>query len=81
MTTEYTIIPTAELAKDAARLKGLRELCGYWQDSSDTTVKLFQDDATRTWIIKVDDDCYYGNTFNAAIDAAIAAHKENTNVE
>jgi ribosomal protein L30E len=40
--------------EDAANAwRTLMELCGYWQDGSQETVKLVQDDATCTCIIVV----------------------------
>lgn len=58
--------------QDAARLKGLRELCGYVENGSDTVVRIFQDDATRDWVVKVGNlTSYYGHNMWKAIDAAI----------
>lgn len=60
---------------DTKRLDTLIELVGHYQDSSDTTVRLFQDDATGDCIIKVGRDTfkpsatYYGRSFRSALDA------------
>lgn len=61
----------AELERDVVRLKGLRELCGYVFDGSQAVVRLHQDDAARTFHIDVDSVRYYGESFDAAIDAAM----------
>lgn len=58
------------------RMKGLRELLGYVQNGSDTTVKIFQDDATYTFHVKVGSRLYWGDTFEQALDAAIADLEE-----
>lgn len=41
-------------AEKAAMWDALMEMCGHWQDGSQATVKLWQDDATRTAGITVD---------------------------
>jgi hypothetical protein len=58
--------------KDADRLAGLRELMGYIEDGSSDTVRLFQDDATRSFFVKIGSREYYGEGFKGAIDAALA---------
>lgn len=63
---------TAKLVEARDRLKGLRELCGYVQDGSDTKVRISQDDATREWIVQVGKDWYHDSYFLGAIDRAIA---------
>lgn len=65
-------------AEDAARWRALKELAGYWQDGSQTTVKLYQDDALRSCFIEAGNKTYGtdGSSFNSAIDAAIAALAE-----
>ena len=63
----------ARVEKDAIRWKALKELAGYWQDGSHTTVTLDQDECTHMCFIKVGKK-YYGtdnSSFDAAIDAAI----------
>lgn len=68
----------AQRAIDAIRLKEIREMCGYVENGSDGYVKIFQDDATRTWCIEVSGKCYYGDTFNKAIDNAWAEHQKES---
>lgn len=55
------------------RLQSIRKAMGYVENGSDTTVKLFQDDATRDFIIKVGRDDFghsiWGNSFEAALSA------------
>ncbi len=63
----------AELAacrEDAARLKGLLELGGYYQDGSHETIRLYQDECTRTFHVAVGKRNYYGPSWEQAIDAA-----------
>jgi len=63
--------------KDAKRLHAIRELCGYVEDGSAQTVRIFQDDATKDWFI-----CFgqhgreFARSFEAAIDAVIAKGKQ-----
>ena len=60
--------------KDAKRLRGLRQLCGYVEDGSSDTVSIVQDDATREWIVRVGKkNWYHGESMMQTIDAAIAA--------
>lgn len=57
------------------RMDGLRELCGYVENGSDTVVTIFQDDATREWVVKVGNKTftrYYGESMIQALDAAIS---------
>ena len=63
----------AEAKKDAERLKGLRELCGYVEDGSSQTIRITQDDATNNWIIRWNDKAgwVFSSSFNGAIDAAM----------
>ena len=46
----------------------LKKLAGYYQDSSDETITMFQDDATRTYHIKVGKESNYGNCFEEALN-------------
>jgi len=55
-------------APDAARWRKLVELAGYWQNGSETEVKLVQDDATRQCILGVGKARYYAGSFAGAID-------------
>lgn len=62
-------------ARDAERLHTLYALAGHWQDGSDQPVKLYQDDATCTAMVKVGDRnpthfCVDRCGFDAAIDEA-----------
>lgn len=64
---------TLQIARDdIRRMAGLRELCGYVEDGSCQPVTISQDDATRSWVVSVNDRPYvHGDTFDAAIDAAL----------
>lgn len=48
----------------------IRALCGYIEDGSGATVKIFQDDATRTWHIYVGSTHFYDTSFKAVIERA-----------
>lgn len=67
------------LRKDAERLNGLIEMCGHLQDGSDSVVRIFQDDATCKWIVRVGDpmngSVFHGSSPKAAIDAAMEKQK------
>lgn len=70
----------AKLKPDAERLKEIRRMCGYVEDGSDTTVSIFQDDATREWSVRLGPAMkptgyYHANSFTGAIDAAIDAER------
>lgn len=62
-----------ELRKDEERLRTLRNLMGSIQGATDTTVKLFQDDATFTYHVTAGKNSYWGESLNIAIDKATAA--------
>ena len=64
-----------KLEKDSRRLHTIRELCGYVEDGSHSTVKIFQDEATKDWFIRVDYNLnkpprYIGRSFGEVIDNA-----------
>lgn len=54
----------------------LRILCGYIENGSETTVKIFQDDATKEWIVKVGKNYYHDSSFDGAFELAF---KDPTN--
>lgn len=59
--------------KSVQTLKSLRELMGYVQNGSDTTVSLFQDDATRDYILRVGKKRYWGHSLENVIEKAFEA--------
>lgn len=61
------------IQKDADRLKALRELCGYVEDGSCQTVKLYQDDATKDWFCDAGRKSMWSESFNGAIDQHFSA--------
>ena len=64
------------LRKDAERYQGIRQLLGYVQDGSSTTVEIFQDDATSTFHLRLDDKSYvYADCFGTLIDLAMGKAK------
>lgn len=64
----------------ARRLRGLRDLCGYVENATDTSVRIFQDDATRTWFVAIgpnnSSQSYHHSTMELALDRAIEANKQ-----
>lgn len=49
----------------------LRQLCGYVEDGSDTTLKIYQDDQTKTWFVQGVSNGY-GQSISAALKDASA---------
>lgn len=55
-------------------LDGLRNLCGYVENGSDTKVAIYQDDATKTWTVSVGMrkfKNYHGESMSQALIEAI----------
>lgn len=60
----------------------LRVLCGYVENGSDTAVKIYQDDATRTWCVQVGTGIgrhrtYHGHTLELAFEEAFQDPKND----
>lgn len=55
---------------DALFYRVLERLAGYLGDSSQTTIVIDQDDATRDWILKVGRVTYYGSSLKNCIRQA-----------
>lgn len=53
------------------RFEHIRELCGYVEDGSSTSVTISQDDATREWCVRVGKIAYYGGSLTAAFNLAV----------
>ena len=62
-----------ELLSTRKTLESLRELMGYVQDGSDTTVSLFQDDATMDFMLRVGKKTYWGLSLENVIEKAFKA--------
>ena len=56
-----------EICRNSSCWIKLKELAGYVRNGSDTTIKLFQDDATRSYWIKVGNKSNYGKSFEEAL--------------
>lgn len=58
----------------------LKELLGHWENGSDQTVRIFQDDATRTFHVEVGASKnrrnYHGDTLREAMASAYAAEAD-----
>ena len=59
--------------KAVQTLESLRKLMGYVQNGSDETVSLFQDDATKDFMLRVGKKTYWGNSLENVIDKAFEA--------
>jgi hypothetical protein len=59
------------IQKDAAMFRALIELAGHFQDDSFTTIRLSGDDATRTWMLEVGKQTFYGKSVRNVIQQAI----------
>lgn len=73
--TSITADELERLRKIERLYKGLRELCGYFQDGSDTVIKIMQDDATRSFHLYVDKKWYHGESLEEALTSAIEGSK------
>ena len=63
----------ARLEEDEKRINTLRELCGYVEDGSDTSVTIGQDDATKDWVLHIGNrkqTLIFGGTFRGLLDTA-----------
>lgn len=57
------------LNPDTQRINKLRVACGYVENSTETTVWLYQDDATKTWAVTDNaNKRAYGESLRQAID-------------
>lgn len=79
-----------QVERDAESFRKLRECCGFVENGSEQTVRIFQDDATRGWIVKCGDEriissvppmyskprSYHAGSLNEAIDMAYAVEKQ-----
>lgn len=79
-----------QLIRDGEAMQKLRECCGFVENGSEQTVKIFQDDATRSWIVQCGDvhmistmpttyskvRSYHGSSLNEAIDTAYRVEKQ-----
>ncbi|EGL63608.1 hypothetical protein AGRO_3677 [Agrobacterium sp. ATCC 31749] len=63
---------------DTVRLDALRDLCGYVENGTDTSVSISQDDATRDWVVRVRNDFWTGKSLRDAIDNAVASQAKET---
>ena len=71
----------SKIIKKAEAFENIRKLCGYVEDGSGTTVRIFQDDATKDWFLRIGSDLfrsptYYGGSLISAIDNAMKEREE-----
>jgi hypothetical protein len=60
-------------------IAGLRRLCGHVENGSDVSVTIFQDDATREWVLKISQGKrYYAESFTGVIEEAIAGDRKKS---
>ena len=62
--TQRQLITIANLKRDAEGLKAIRKAMGYVENASDTSVSLFQDDATRTFHATIGRDSKFSKSHN-----------------
>lgn len=60
---------------DSVFMNELRELCGYVENGSDTVVRIYEDDATRDWVVAVGKKSYVGKTLVDAFTQAVGYNK------
>jgi hypothetical protein len=48
----------------------IRECCGYVENGTDSSFSISQDDATRTWVVRVGKETFHGDSFAQAIHEA-----------
>lgn len=69
----------AAILAQAAAFCALRSLMGHVQDGSDTPICLYQDDATRSYFVRVGPSGsprarhYHGESLQQAVEAAVKA--------
>lgn len=66
-----------ELVRDQPKstsLQQLRELCGHVENGTDTKVTIFQDDATKSWYVRVGNVNNYAETLPLAVQKAYTKH-------
>lgn len=65
-----------ELERDVARLRALRKAMGYVENASESTVSLWQDDATKDFSIRVGKREFFDRSFSGALDKLVEHNKE-----
>lgn len=60
-----------EIVQQKRLLDGLRDLCGYVENGTSTTLKISQDDATNDWVVTVGKDSVFGRSFKDVVLSAI----------
>lgn len=69
------------IEQKAEAFNKIRELMGYVEDGSDVVVSIYQDDATKTFHVRVgSDSVHWGETLTEAINEAHSC-LENLNVQ
>lgn len=70
-----------EVHQKAAAFDTLRRLCGYVENGTDVTVRICQDDATKTWIVGLGHPAsglkWCGECLRTALAKAGAANPES----
>jgi hypothetical protein len=70
----FSVLPRfRELEAKESAFQALRKLMGYTQDGSQTTVTLWQDDATGDFFVRAGKQEYHGQTFTKVFDQIIQA--------
>lgn len=54
----------------ARAFKTIEALAGHWQNGTDVTVRIYQDDATQEWVVSAGKKSFYGRSLMSALISA-----------
>lgn len=79
--THYEALVAARTGMQSRAFEELRDTLGYIENGGGNTIKIFQDDATRTWHVEVKTPnqtvyYYWGDSLMSTINKAHAEHNE-----
>lgn len=57
--------------EDYITLNDINRLCGFVQNGSNEVLKIYQDEATRTWHVSRGNRAYWGDSLRQALDNAL----------
>lgn len=60
-----------QIRKDAERYRFIKDQLGNMMDASEQTISLFQDEATREFVINIGRGYFTGGSLESAIEAAM----------
>lgn len=68
---ERILMEMRRALEDAARWRKFRNVVGYVENGSDASVTLFQDDATKSWHLRVNNSTYSRKEFHGTLDEVL----------